>query len=212
MSSEFSSITTYFLSNNRCLLALFIIEFANLYIPNLLAAIISSVTVVWATKHTNAGIITEIKFCTEQPEGLFCLIYFNCLILYLYTWYIPSTMKNILTITRIHFIAPDGYLQIVIGDSLHEVGIGWMRNEFGLWIGYCLLIMIPNTLLLLANTLKGIFLCFAVWNFLVYTNNEIEYGNFVGAFMSSKKTLDISYCSYIEGVPTEFPTIILEAG
>jgi len=60
MSSGFSSITTYSPSDDRCLLTLFVIEFANLYAPGLLAAIIPSATVVWATKHGNAGLKEEL--------------------------------------------------------------------------------------------------------------------------------------------------------
>jgi len=69
MSSGFSSITTYFPSDDtgRCLLTLFVIEFANLYAPGLLAAIIPSVTVVWATKHGNAGLKKELM---EEIHGV----------------------------------------------------------------------------------------------------------------------------------------------
>jgi len=70
-----------------------------------------------------------------------------------------------LTITRIHFIAPDGYLRIVMAGALHETGAHWMRTEVGLWLGYGLLS--PSTWQLLADTSKGISLCSGVWNLLI---------------------------------------------
>jgi len=67
MSSGVPSITTYFPSDDRCLLTLFVIEFANLYAPGLVAAIIPSATVVWATKHGNADLKKELM---EHIEGV----------------------------------------------------------------------------------------------------------------------------------------------
>ncbi|KAG0640275.1 hypothetical protein HOY80DRAFT_1042247 [Tuber brumale] len=63
--------------------------------------------------------------------------------------------------------------------------------EFRLWIGYDLLT--PNTLVLISDTLS-------------------TYGTFVGTFANSKKTPDLCYSPRVDGVKSEFPTIVLEAG
>ncbi|KAG0632598.1 hypothetical protein HOY80DRAFT_996355 [Tuber brumale] len=70
---------------------------------------------------------------------------------------------------RIHFIAPDGYLRIVMPSRLHETAVSWMRTEFGLWILGGLLTPIAS--ISITNALISMSLCSAVWNSLVYTNN-----------------------------------------
>ena len=46
----------------------------------------------------------------------------------------------------------------------------------------------------------------------VYTNNSIAYSGFVGNWANSTKTPDLCYSPRIDGVPTVFPTIVLESG
>ncbi|PWW71919.1 hypothetical protein C7212DRAFT_337360, partial [Tuber magnatum] len=92
---------------------------------------------------------------------------------------------------RIHFIAPDRYLRVVMPSRLHETAVGWMRTEFGLWMLYGLLTPIA---------------------FVSLTDTMITYDTFVGAFAGSNKTPDLCYSPRVNDVPTEFPTIVLEAG
>ncbi|KAG0632691.1 hypothetical protein HOY80DRAFT_897661 [Tuber brumale] len=35
---------------------------------------------------------------------------------------------------RIHFVAPDRYLKVVMPTTLHESSVIWMRNEFKSWM------------------------------------------------------------------------------
>ena len=77
--------------------------------------------------------------------------------------------KNILTNSRIHFIAPDGYLGIVKASRMQEIAVGWMRTEVLLWGCYGLLT--PGNAMLIDDSVAGMSLCSTVWHSLVYTNN-----------------------------------------
>ncbi|KAG0640517.1 hypothetical protein HOY80DRAFT_1068752 [Tuber brumale] len=92
---------------------------------------------------------------------------------------------------RIHFVAPDGYLKVVMPTALHETAHSWMVGEFGWWIYDHLL----------TPAAKGSLMC-----------GLITYDNFVGDFEGSSKTPDLSYNPRINGIRREFPTVVLESG
>ncbi|PUU78303.1 hypothetical protein B9Z19DRAFT_1127014 [Tuber borchii] len=92
---------------------------------------------------------------------------------------------------RIHFIAPDGYLRIVMASRLHETAVTWMRMEYGLWI--CHGLLTPSAVCSISDSLS-------------------LYDTFVGTFENCKKTPDLCYSPMVNGVMTEFPTIVLESG
>ena len=81
----------------------------------------------------------------------------------------PSMRKNILTMNRIHFIAPDGYLRLVMASWQYGTAMSWMRTEFAMWICYGLLT--PNANLLTSDALSSMSLWSTIWNSLVYTDN-----------------------------------------
>ncbi|KAG0640515.1 hypothetical protein HOY80DRAFT_1135923 [Tuber brumale] len=92
---------------------------------------------------------------------------------------------------RIHFIAPDGYLKVVMPTTIHETAHSWMVGELYRW-GYDHL---------LPPSAKGALMC-----------GLITYDNFVGDFEGSSKTPDLSYNPRINGIRREFPTVVLESG
>ena len=50
-----------------------------------------------------------------------------------------SASKELLTMTSVHFVAPDGYLRVVKPTILHATAVSWMRVEYTSWIGSRLL-------------------------------------------------------------------------
>ncbi|KAG0640508.1 hypothetical protein HOY80DRAFT_1135920 [Tuber brumale] len=92
---------------------------------------------------------------------------------------------------RIHFVAPDGYLKVVMPTALHETAVRWMVEQLVFW-GY------DHLLTPAAIRAVGCGL--------------ITYDNFVGDFEGSSKTPDLSYNPSINGIMREFPTVVLESG
>ncbi|PWW74331.1 hypothetical protein C7212DRAFT_346363 [Tuber magnatum] len=92
---------------------------------------------------------------------------------------------------RVHFIAPDGYLRVVMAGPLHETSVTWMRRECLSWAYDGLL------------TPRG---------YRQMTDSLILHNNFVGAFAGSRKTPDLTYTPIINGIRREFPTVVLESG
>jgi len=114
------------------------------------------------------------------------------------------------TITRIHFIAPDGYLCIVMVSRLHEIAVIWVTTEVISWASDGLLT--AETAMLISDGLSSISLCTAIWNYLVYTINCMVYNNFVCTFANLKRTPTLCLSPRVNGVMTNFPTIVLESG
>ncbi|KAG0633541.1 hypothetical protein HOY80DRAFT_612105 [Tuber brumale] len=73
-------------------------------------------------------ILTTIKQGLETPNREF-LVFRQ-----LDPTYMPSTMEEMLVITRIHFVAPDGYLRVVMPTALPESAVSWIRTEFNLLV------------------------------------------------------------------------------
>ncbi|KAG0643019.1 hypothetical protein HOY80DRAFT_1100847 [Tuber brumale] len=92
---------------------------------------------------------------------------------------------------RIHFVAPDRYLKVVMPTTLHESSVIWMRNEFKLWMCYNLL-----------TPTAGV----AIFDGLITQDK------FLGDFEGSSKTPDLCYIPCINGIMREFPTVVLESG
>ncbi|KAG0138226.1 hypothetical protein HOY82DRAFT_596307 [Tuber indicum] len=92
---------------------------------------------------------------------------------------------------RLHFIAPDGYLRVVIPSAVHESAVGWMRKQWASWIHQNLLI--PSATEAIDDVL-------------------ITYDNFVGIFEGSSKTPDLAYIPCFKGIGSQFPSIVLESG
>ncbi|KAG0643018.1 hypothetical protein HOY80DRAFT_998072 [Tuber brumale] len=100
---------------------------------------------------------------------------------------------------RIHFVAPDGYLKVVMPTALHESPAMWMRIEFNFWMYYRLL----------TPTASG-----ALFHGLLTSiDNQGAYDHFLGDFFrGSSKTPDLPYSPYINGRRREFSTVVLESG
>ncbi|KAG0635376.1 hypothetical protein HOY80DRAFT_1093753 [Tuber brumale] len=92
---------------------------------------------------------------------------------------------------RIHFVAPDGYLKVVMPTPLHETAVSWLSGEVNWLVYYGLL-----TPAAFGPLRSGL----------------ITYENFVGDFEGSSKTPDLSYNPHINEIKREFPTIVLESG
>ncbi|KAG0636996.1 hypothetical protein HOY80DRAFT_1138674 [Tuber brumale] len=93
---------------------------------------------------------------------------------------------------RIHFVAPDGYLKVVIPTALHETAVRWMVEQLVFW-GY------DHLLTPAAIRAVG-------YGLITYDDN------FVGDFEGSSKTPDLSYNPRINGIRREFSTVVLESG
>ncbi|KAG0638295.1 hypothetical protein HOY80DRAFT_888130, partial [Tuber brumale] len=74
---------------------------------------------------------------------------------------------------RIHFIAPDHYLGVVMPFHLHETSISWMRNECIIWVYSRLLT--PTASISIADALISMSLCSIVWDYWVYANNRVAH-------------------------------------
>ncbi|KAG0138225.1 hypothetical protein HOY82DRAFT_596306 [Tuber indicum] len=92
---------------------------------------------------------------------------------------------------RFHFIAPDGYLRVVMPSGLHESAVFWMRNEMSLWIYQGLLTPTATRAIL---------------------DGPLTHENFLGIFNGSCKIPDIAYIPCINRIRAQFPAIVLESG
>ncbi|CUS13272.1 unnamed protein product, partial [Tuber aestivum] len=100
-------------------------------------------------------------------------------------------MEEILILTRIHFVAPDGYLRIVMPTALHETAVSWMRTEFTVWVYDHLLTPAAFTAI---------------------NDSLITHDHFLGTFSGSLKIPDLAYIPCINGIRRAFPTVVLESG
>ncbi|KAG0138222.1 hypothetical protein HOY82DRAFT_596303 [Tuber indicum] len=92
---------------------------------------------------------------------------------------------------RIHFIAPDGYLRVVMPSALHESVVFWMRNERCSW---------SQQGLLTSAATRAI------------CDGLVTHENFLGIFKGSCKIPDLAYIPCINRIRAQFPTIVLESG
>ncbi|KAG0640491.1 hypothetical protein HOY80DRAFT_1021894 [Tuber brumale] len=99
---------------------------------------------------------------------------------------------------RIHFVAPDGYLRVVMPTALHETAFSWITTEFFRWAYDHLLTPVAISAIECGH--------------ITYIDGEIAYENFVGGFEGSSKTPDLSCRPRIDGIRREFPTVVLESG
>ncbi|KAG0640529.1 hypothetical protein HOY80DRAFT_1068789 [Tuber brumale] len=86
---------------------------------------------------------------------------------------------------------PDGYLKVMMPTALHETAVRWMVDKLVFW-GYDHIL----TRAAICAVGCGLITC----------------DNFVGDFEGSSKTPDLSYNPRINGIMTEFPTVVLESG
>ncbi|KAG0130339.1 hypothetical protein HOY82DRAFT_609593 [Tuber indicum] len=92
---------------------------------------------------------------------------------------------------RIHFIAPDSYLRVVMPSALHESAVFWMHHELHSWIYQHLLT--PTAMSAIRVGL-------------------VTQENFLGIFKGSCKIPDLAYMPCVNRTRAQFPTIVLESG